>query len=112
MERPSSIRSSTMTWPPASTMQHEIAILALRAFSMAVAIILRAPSWVRRLASAMYMEVPWSAGIVGHAVTTIKGAAPPMTPWSYEKRQKSWLRSHAPDRPGPLRALFLKLSLL
>jgi hypothetical protein len=32
--------------------------LGSRAFSMAVAIILRAPSWVRRLASAMYMESP------------------------------------------------------
>ena len=44
-KRPPSMRSSTITWPPASTMQHEIAILALRASSMAVAIIFLAPSW-------------------------------------------------------------------
>ena len=74
-KRPPSMRSSTTTWPPASTMQHEIAILASRAFSMAVAIILRAPSWVRRLASAMYMKFPRCEGIVGHAGTAIKGAA-------------------------------------
>ena len=54
--RPPSMRSRMTTWPPASTMQHEIAILASRALSMAAAIILRAPSWVRRLASAIYME--------------------------------------------------------
>src|SRR6516162_2394955 len=46
--RPPSIRSSTMTWPPASVTAIEIAIPALRALSIAVAVILFAPSWVRR----------------------------------------------------------------
>src|SRR5262245_47923962 len=52
------MRSRTTTCPPASTMQHEMAMPALRASSMAVAIILLAPSWVRRLVSAMYMAFP------------------------------------------------------
>src|SRR6201999_4199541 len=55
---PPSIRSSTTTWPPASTMQQDTAILASRAFSSATAIIFFAPSWVRRLVSAKYIVPP------------------------------------------------------
>ena len=76
-KRPPSMRSRMMTWPPASTMQHEIAIPASRAFSMAVAIILRR-AFVGQafgFGDVHGMKCPRSGGIVGHAATAIKGAA-------------------------------------
>src|SRR3954452_22583211 len=51
------MRSSTMRCPPASAIAIAIAMPALRASRMAVATMCLAPSWVRRLASAIYMEV-------------------------------------------------------
>jgi hypothetical protein len=46
-----------MTWPPASVTAIEIAIPASRALSIAVAVILFAPSWVRRFVLVTYI---WS----------------------------------------------------
>src|SRR4051812_22023641 len=51
------MRSSTIRCPPASAIAIAIAMPALRASRMAVETMCLAPSWVRRLASAIYMEV-------------------------------------------------------
>ena len=76
-KRPPSMRSTMMICPPASVIAQEIAIPASRALSMAVAIIFFAPSWVRRLVSAMNIEWPMvvsRAGIVRQAGRGGKGA--------------------------------------
>ena len=52
-KRPPSMRSSAITWPPASTMATETAMPASRARAVAVSTIFFAPASVRRLASAM-----------------------------------------------------------
>src|SRR3954463_11670394 len=71
------MRSSTIRWPPASAIATAMAMPASRALATAVAAMVLAPSWVRRLLSATYIGLaPARDAATSPAIATKAGRTP------------------------------------